>query len=69
MAITFNEQSRVFHLQTSKTSYIIHLWREKYLMHVYWGKKIKTPDIANAVVNRVGVLHRIQTMRIIPWII
>ena len=54
MSITFNEQSRVFHLQTSKTSYIIHLWREKYLMHVYWGKKIKTPDISNAVVNRVG---------------
>lgn len=54
MSITFDEQARVFHLQTSKTSYIVHLWREKYLMHVYWGKKIKTPDISNAVVNRVG---------------
>lgn len=52
--INFDEEKRVFHLQTAKTSYIIHLWREKYLMHVYWGKKIKTPDILNAVVNRVG---------------
>ena len=54
MSIIFDEQAKVFHLQTSKTSYIIHVWREKYLVHVYWGKKIYTPNISNAVVNRVG---------------
>ena len=54
MSITFDEQSKVFHLKTSKTSYIIHVWRGKYLVHAYWGKKIKTPNISNAVVNRVG---------------
>ena len=54
MSIIFDEQAKVFHLQTSKTSYIIHVWRGKYLVHVYWGKKIKTPNISNAVVNRVG---------------
>ena len=54
MSIRFDEQAKVFHLQTTKTSYIIHVWREKYLVHVYWGKKIHTPNISNAVVNRVG---------------
>ena len=52
MAITFNEKEQVFHLQTNKTSYIMHIWRGKYLAHVYWGKKIKTPDMANALLNR-----------------
>ena len=54
MSIRFDEQAKVFHLQTTKTSYIIHVWRGKYLVHVYWGKKIHTPNISNAVVNRVG---------------
>lgn len=54
MAITFSEEKQVFHLQTCKTSYIIHIWRGKYLAHVYWGKKIKAPDMSNAVISKVG---------------
>ena len=54
MSITFNEEAQAFNLQTPKTSYIIHIWRGKYLMHVYWGKKINTPNMSNAVINRVG---------------
>lgn len=53
MAIIYDETQQVFHLQTPKTSYIMHIWREKYLAHVYWGKKIKSPDMENALISRV----------------
>ena len=53
MGIIYDEKKQVFHLQTPKTSYIMHIWRKKYLTHVYWGKKINTPDMENALINRV----------------
>lgn len=53
MAIIYDEKKQIFHLQTPKTSYIMHIWREKYLTHVYWGKKINTPDMENALISRV----------------
>ena len=53
MSIIYDENKQVFHLQTPKTSYIMHIWREKYLTHVYWGKKINTPDMENALISRV----------------
>lgn len=53
MGIYYNETEKVFHLQTKNTSYIMHIWRGKYLAHVYWGKKIKTPDMSNALLNRI----------------
>ncbi len=52
MAIIYDEKEKVFHLQTENTSYIMHIWRNKYLAHVYWGKRIKTPDMANSLLNR-----------------
>ena len=52
MAVTYYNEEKVFHLQTKNNSYIMHIWRGKYLAHVYWGKKIKTPDMGNALINR-----------------
>ena len=52
MAITFEKKEKVFHLTTKKTSYIMKVAKDKYLAHVYWGKKIKTPDMENAQLNR-----------------
>lgn len=34
-------QSEQFHLQTAHTSYIFSVYREKYLAHLYWGKRLK----------------------------
>ena len=53
MSIIYDENKQVFHLQTPKTSYIMHIWRGKDLSHVYWGKKINTPDMENALISRV----------------
>ena len=53
MSIIYDENKQVFHLQTQKTSYIMHIWRGKYLTHVYWGKRIKSPNMENALISRV----------------
>ncbi len=47
-----NIKEKVFHIQTKNTSYIMKVVKDKYLSHVYWGKKIKTPDMENAQINR-----------------
>ena len=52
MSITFDKREKVFHLTTKNTSYIMKVAKEKYLSHVYWGRKIKTPDMENAQLNR-----------------
>ena len=52
MAIYFEEKNQVFHLQTKNTSYIMKVVKGKYLAHVYWGKKIETPNMDNAQLNR-----------------
>ena len=52
MSIIFEQENQVFHLQTKNTSYIMKVVSGKYLSHVYWGKKIHTPDMENAQLNR-----------------
>ncbi len=51
MNIMVDEKAKVFHLQTKNTSYIMKVAKDRYLAHVYWGKKIKTPDMENAQIN------------------
>ncbi|MBE6759806.1 MAG: alpha-galactosidase [Ruminococcaceae bacterium] len=48
----FVSDGGVFHLQTAHTSYIMALVDGKYLAHVYWGRKMDTPDMDNALINR-----------------
>ncbi len=43
--ITFSEHDKIFHLQTKNTSYVIRIWQSMYLMHVYWGTKIRNGNI------------------------
>lgn len=52
MSIIFNEKEKVFHLQTPNTSYIMNVARDKYLCHGYWGKRIDTIDMENAMLYR-----------------
>jgi len=50
MLIKIDETRGVFHLQTKNTSYIMHILKDKYLMHAYWGKRLKNISINNAVI-------------------
>ena len=54
MAIYIDEKEQVFHLKTPNTSYIFKVWREKYLAHVYWGKKINDFSMENALLSRTS---------------
>ena len=49
MAITYEDNNQIFHLETKHTSYIMKVLKGKYLSHVYWGERIKTPNMDNAV--------------------
>lgn len=52
MSVIYEKKNQVFHLQTKNTSYIIQIFRGKYPAHVYWGKRIATPDMENALLSR-----------------
>lgn len=53
MSIQLDQEHKIFHLQAGNTSYIMRVVKDKYLAHVYWGKKIHTPDMDNAQLNRL----------------
>lgn len=46
MGIIYNEENRVFHLQAKDTSYIMQIFKSDYLVHLYWGKKIRSSDVS-----------------------
>ncbi len=52
MGIIINEEQLILHLQTKNVSYIMKVVEGKYLAHIYWGKKMDTPDMENAQINR-----------------
>lgn len=54
MPIYIDEKELVFHLKTPNTSYIMKVWRGKYLAHIYWGKKIDDFSMENALLSRTS---------------
>ena len=40
MGITFNETDKVFYLHTKNTTYAMQIFKNKYLVHLYWGRKV-----------------------------
>ena len=54
MPIYIDEKEQIFHLKTPNTSYVMKVWRGKYLAHVYWGKKIENFSMENALVSRTS---------------
>ncbi len=41
MNIVYNEAEQLFHLQTKGTSYMMQVVKGGYLVHVYWGRKLR----------------------------
>lgn len=41
MNIIFDETTKTFHLQTRNTSYIMQIFKDGYLAHLYWGKRMR----------------------------
>ena len=44
--ITFDEKTGIFHLQNDAISYVFQLVRGRYLLHRYWGRRIRHFDNA-----------------------
>lgn len=42
MAIKYDDKEKIFNLQTKNTSYVLGVLKDKYLLHLYYGKKINT---------------------------
>ncbi len=47
MAISFDQESGIFHLTAGNTSYIMRLTAEQDLLHLYWGKAVKDGNISH----------------------
>ncbi|KRE45867.1 alpha-galactosidase [Paenibacillus sp. Soil522] len=51
MSILYDEERKIFHLATNKTSYVLEVVRDGYLAHRYWGKKISRFRDSNTLVS------------------
>ena len=40
MPIIYDEKEKIFNIKTPETSYILGVYKEKYLLHLYYGKRI-----------------------------
>lgn len=52
MGITYNEADRVFHLQAGDTSYAMQIYKDGYLAHLYWGKKVNKINPEELIIKR-----------------
>ncbi len=50
MSISFDRESKLFHLQTRTTSYVMSLMEGGYLTHLYWGKKLRSPQLSDLLI-------------------
>ncbi|MFP9129387.1 alpha-galactosidase [Niallia sp. BSM11] len=41
MGILFDSNRKIFHMQARNTSYVMEIARDGYLLHLYWGRKVK----------------------------
>lgn len=57
MAIRFNEQERVFHLQTKDTSYVFCVSEFDALEHLYYGKRIPDDNVRYMGSRQIYAFH------------
>ena len=46
MSIRFNEESKIFQINTKNTSYMMGILAGKHLLHLYYGNKIEDTDVS-----------------------
>jgi len=51
MSITVTDNQ--FHLRTKDTSYVIHIFRDKYPVHLYWGDKLSEDDDLSYILDKM----------------
>lgn len=51
MPIIFDKENKTFHLTAGDSSYIFKIFKEKYLVHLYWGKKLNHSSFREAFIT------------------
>lgn len=63
MPILFNEKSGVFNLSTENSTYLMGIYKRKLLVHLYYGKPIKSDvDIDHIISRTTGSFSGISTL-------
>lgn len=52
MGIRFNEKNRLFNIESKETSYILRVLETDHLVHLYWGRKVKSNKIDYIIKKR-----------------
>ena len=47
MPISFDSERKIFKLDTATSSYIIEIYEQNYLIHLYYGAKIPDTNLKN----------------------
>lgn len=67
MAILYDKERRLFHLQSKNTSYAFQILKQGYPAHIYWGRKVKACGLT--VFFRSKKEHRLaRTLIKVSWI-
>lgn len=51
MPIIYDEKNKIFHLIAKDTSYIIKIFKGKYLTHLYWGRKLNHSGFSDVLIT------------------
>lgn len=52
MGIIFNQENKLFHIQSEKTSYVLRVLETGHLVNLYWGRKINSNRIDYIIKKR-----------------
>lgn len=52
MGIIFNQENKLFHIQSEKISYVLRVLETGHLVNLYWGRKIKSNKIDYIIKKR-----------------
>ncbi|MEN8078303.1 alpha-galactosidase [Clostridioides difficile] len=52
MGIIFNDENRLFHIQSEKTSYVLRVLETGHLVNLYWGRRINSNRIDYIIKKR-----------------
>jgi len=52
MGIRFNEQNKLFNIESKSTSYVLSVLETGHLVHLYWGRKINSDKINYLIKKR-----------------
>lgn len=57
MAVIYNQDAKSFHLKTKSASYIMKRYRDDYLAHLYYGRRLEVDDVELRFEERSHIMN------------